>query len=448
MGRTAVRIPSDLKYKQVHAVVNHNDRQNKSIGQKTLGILLEHGVMYVEDYVDICESQNISPAQAIKELRVDLGFQRVALEGFPEFIDPFMEETEEISENGENSPINMKNLPKNVAELERQLKDERATIKAKDQYLDLQNQIVAREKKLLEDQKSELDQQVKVNNELFEQANKLLEQAKIGLEEAKTLSDPKKHNGIIHPPEWGKLLKLAKLRENIMLTGPTGCGKTHVCKVLAQELDLQFGFISCTAGISESEFRGRIVPNIADGSFTYVPSIFVKLYEEGGILLLDEADAADGNTLIFINTALANDQMYIDIRDRAPLIKRHKDFICIAACNTLGHGADDEYSERNRLDLASLDRFRSGIIEMNYSVDVERHLVNKHVLDWGIKIRELISMHGYQHAMSTRVLMNYSRQADEYNWGRREWEKSYFADWSEDERRVAIRKQAMLDPEP
>lgn len=436
MPRRATRIPKDLKFRQIHAVCNHNDRHRGSIGEKTLQIIMDTGCMYVEDYVDICESNDISPAQAIKELRVDLGFQRVALENFPEFVDPFFDEEEEEEKK--------QDIPSNIQAMENALKNKEQSLDAREQDIERKKQTADRLIQQNLERQDELNQQDKVNNEIFAEAQRLLDEAKEGVECGATIADPKNNNGLVHPPEWDKLVKLAKIGHNIMLTGPTGCGKTHVCRMLAEHLDRKFGFISCSSGISESEFRGRIIPNISNGTTNYIPSIFIKFYENGGILLLDELDAADGNTIIFINTALANDEMYIDIREDDPLVKRHKDFVCIAAANTFGHGADEDYTERNMLDMATLDRFRAGIVEMNYSKQVEEQLVNKHVLDWGWKIRELIKTHSYNHAMSTRVMIDLSKQADTYNWGRKEWEKVYFADWDEDERRIAQNAGVML----
>lgn len=432
MARRAVRVPKDLKFKQLHAVVNFNERQRNSIGQRTLQTIMDHGIMYVEDYVDLCESQGIPPAQAIKELRVDIGFQRVALENSPKFVDPMLNsngKTQEKPTNGVSNDFSG-TIPKNLQDLALDLNNREIKIR------ETQANLAIKEKEI-----------TKTINEAYDfrdRAEAKLKEATLGSEAQKTLADPKNNNGIIHPPEWDKLLSLANIRQNILLTGPSGCGKTHISKVLAEELGLQFGFISCTAGISESEFRGRIVPNISNGSFTYVPSVFVKLYEEGGVLLLDELDASDGNTIIFINSALANDEIYIDIRDKNPLVKRHKDFVCIAACNTFGHGADDNYSERNKLDMATLDRFRAGVVEMDYNVEVEKLLVNKNVLKWGLKIRDIINEYSFQHTISTRVMIDYSKQADSFNWGRREWERSFFADWSEDEKRIAESKNAKL----
>ena len=85
------------------------------------------------------------------------------------------------------------------------------------------------------------------------------------------------------------------------------------------------------------------------------------------------------------------------------------------------------------LDGATLDRFRAGVIELDYDARVERKLINPAVLKWGKKIRKAIADHKLQRIMSTRVMLDFSRQA-EAGFGQADWESSYFADWTPDER--------------
>ena len=92
---------------------------------------------------------------------------------------------------------------------------------------------------------------------------------------------------------------------NLLMVGPAGSGKTTLAKSLAKALDLEFGFISLSAGISETHLFGRTLPE-SDGSWRYRPSRFVEIYEQGGVFLLDELDAADANVMVAINAALAN----------------------------------------------------------------------------------------------------------------------------------------------
>ena len=169
-----------------------------------------------------------------------------------------------------------------------------------------------------------------------------------------------------------KVVKLAAARRNILLVGPAGCGKTFLAGKVAEALGLEFKFISCTAGMSEGQLTGRLVPIGAGGSFAYLRSDFVRLYEEGGVFLFDEIDAADSNTLLVLNAALANGHMAVPNRPENPTAKKHPNFVAIAAANTFGTGADRQYVGRNQLDESTLDRFRIGQVEMDYDPEVEK----------------------------------------------------------------------------
>jgi MoxR-like ATPase len=168
-----------------------------------------------------------------------------------------------------------------------------------------------------------------------------------------------------------KAVVLARCRKNILLIGPAGSGKTYLAEQVAQVLGLPFSFISCSAGMSEGQLLGRLVPTGEGGKFEYLRSEFVRCYEEGGIFLFDELDAADSNTLLVLNTALANGQIAIPNRPGNPVARKHANFVCIAAANTFGTGADRQYVGRNQLDESTLDRFRIGQIEMDYEPELE-----------------------------------------------------------------------------
>ena len=163
--------------------------------------------------------------------------------------------------------------------------------------------------------------------------------------------------GAVHEA-FEEVLQLAAARKHIFLPGPAGCGKSHMAKQVADALGLPFGFISCSAGMSESQLLGRRVPNGDHGQFVYEATDFVRCYENGGVFLFDELDAADSNVLLVVNSALANGHMALPNRTENPVAKRHPDFVCIAAANTFGRGADRQYVGRNELDESTLDRFR------------------------------------------------------------------------------------------
>src|SRR2546427_452824 len=101
-----------------------------------------------------------------------------------------------------------------------------------------------------------------------------------------------KVDGKVHE-KFAEILDLAAQRMEILLVGPAGCGKSHLAQQLAKALGLRFGSISCSAGMSEGQITGRLIPTGEGGRFEYQRSQFVDFYEEGGVLLMDEKDAAD-----------------------------------------------------------------------------------------------------------------------------------------------------------
>jgi MoxR-like ATPase/outer membrane murein-binding lipoprotein Lpp len=245
------------------------------------------------------------------------------------------------------------------------------------------------------------------------------------------IGEPKKLPGLVHA-RFERVYKLASLRQNVMLVGPAGCGKTQLAEMVADALGLSFSFLSCSAGMSESQLQGWLLPTGDSGQFSYVPAAFVTAYENGGVFLLDEIDAADENLLLVINSALANGKFAIPQRYDNSVAKRHADFCMIAAANTYGNGADRVYAGRNQLDGATLDRFRTGMVTMGYDANVESALVDTEVLLWGAAIRAKIEANKLRRVMSTRVLINYTAQKNA-GLTRSDWEESYFCDWSRDE---------------
>jgi energy-coupling factor transporter ATP-binding protein EcfA2 len=230
-----------------------------------------------------------------------------------------------------------------------------------------------------------------------------------------------------------RVLRLAANRKNILLVGPTGSGKTHLAETVAKVLKLPFAFVSCSAGMSEGHLNGRLIPIGKQGTFEYIISEFVKAYENGGVFLLDEIDAADSNTLLVINSAIANGFMSVPNRHKKPIAKRHKDFVIIAAANTFGRGSDRMYVGRNQLDEASLDRFRYGQVEVNYDENVEASLCPDFELRSKLTtIRERVMAHKMRRVVSTRFM----KDAYEMSLAGDTWEDCFNAltfGWSTDE---------------
>lgn len=213
-------------------------------------------------------------------------------------------------------------------------------------------------------------------------------------------------------PAFHKVLRLVNSRQpggartSVMLVGPAGCGKTTLAHDIATALGLKFTAFSCSAGASESQLLGRLLPTGEGGRFEYVESPFVQTYREGGVILIDEMDAADPNLLLVLNTALSNGGMYVEARAASGLdvyVPRHPDTVIIAAANTFGHGADVQYVGRAPLDAATLDRYYR--LPMDYDRDLEESLGDAEIVAWVRDIREKATKAQLRRVVSTRAIL-------------------------------------------
>jgi hypothetical protein len=133
---------------------------------------------------------------------------------------------------------------------------------------------------------------------------------------------------------------------------------------IAEHLKLKFYAISVCSQSSEYLLKGYY-----DANGHYVKSQFREAYENGGVFLIDEIDAGNPNIVACLNGALSNHVCSFP----DGMVRKHDDFVLVAAANTFGTGASREYVGRNSLDAATLDRF--AFVEMAYDEGLEYSMV-------------------------------------------------------------------------
>ena len=176
------------------------------------------------------------------------------------------------------------------------------------------------------------------------------------------------------------LIVVASQKQPVLLVGMAGTGKTHAASQVAEALGLEHYTMSVGAQTSKSDIIGYM-----HASGGYVPTLFRKAYEEGGVFLMDEIDAGNANVLIQVNAALSNG--WCAFPDK--MVQRHKDFIFIASANTFGNGANRQYVGRNQLDAATLDRFTT--IVWDVDTNLEKNMVEgfKQGLAWWNVVKDM-----------------------------------------------------------
>jgi hypothetical protein len=166
---------------------------------------------------------------------------------------------------------------------------------------------------------------------------------------------------------FGYALILAECRQPIMLIGPAGTGKSHLAAQLADYLELKYGETPMSPGATRGDLLGR---HTIGG---FISAEFVELYGGGGVFNFEEIDASDASMLIVLNNALASNRLYNSASGE--MVDRSENFVPVSTANTFGLGANREYTARERLDAATIDRWRMGRIFIPLDNSVEESIL-------------------------------------------------------------------------
>lgn len=199
-------------------------------------------------------------------------------------------------------------------------------------------------------------------------------------------------NGVVHEA-FNEVMAYVDGGEPVMLVGPAGSGKNYLCKQIADAMNLEFYFTNAVT--QEYNLTGFI-----DANGVYHETQFYDAYTKGGVFMFDEFDASDENVVTKFNAMLENG--YFDF----PNIGRcyaHENFKVIAACNTFGTGADYQYTGRNQLDAATLDRFE--VVPIDYDPNIEACITDdENLLRFIRKFRKACADSGIYHIVSYRAI--------------------------------------------
>lgn len=202
--------------------------------------------------------------------------------------------------------------------------------------------------------------------------------------------------------KFEEVLRMVHLDIPVYLTGKAGTGKNVICKQVAKALGLDFYFTNAVT--QEYKLTGFI-----DANGKYHNTQFYDAFTKGGLFFLDEMDASVPETLIILNAAIAN--RYFDFPTGR--VDANPNFRVIAAGNTLGTGADINYTGRYSLDRASLDRF--AMVRIDYSRKIEKAMTrdNEDLVEFAHSFREATEQAGVECLCSYRALNMIDRMETE-----------------------------------
>lgn len=189
------------------------------------------------------------------------------------------------------------------------------------------------------------------------------------------------HKGEIFHSSYQKVKNTVLAGVIPMVVGPAGSGKSHAVEQIARDLGLNFYM----ANRIQNTFE---LVGFVDAAGNYVTTQFYESFTKGGLFFFDEVDASSPEALVTINAAVA--QKHMAFPGHSGNIPMHKDFKAIVAGNTYGTGSTFQYTGRNKLDAATLDRFM--VIDWDYDPELEtKKIKDKPLLEMCWSLRKVVN---------------------------------------------------------
>jgi len=165
---------------------------------------------------------------------------------------------------------------------------------------------------------------------------------------------------------------------NILLTGPTGCGKTSVVSALAALLKRPLIRFNLDGETRVTHLRGQQVPAAKDGVLTlaFSPGALAVAMEHGYWTVFDEFDMGQPSVLAVLQPVLEEDRRTLFVPETGETVTAAPGFQVFTTGNTVGYRAvaRSRHAGTNPLNAAVLDRFGM-VIACDYpdrSEEIER----------------------------------------------------------------------------
>ena len=186
---------------------------------------------------------------------------------------------------------------------------------------------------------------------------------------------------------------------NMLLSGPTGPGKTSMILAYAAEHKLPLVTVQCNGGVDSASLFGLMVQDSEKNVF-YQDSDVTQVIQHGGILYLDEVNFLPQKVAAAFQ-ALTDKRRYITIlEDGNRMVKAHDDLLIVTAFNP-------GYQGVKPLNYSFLNRF-SIKVDIDYDPVIESALIGvPALLALATKLRHAQNDGTVMTPTSTNLLMEF-----------------------------------------
>lgn len=208
--------------------------------------------------------------------------------------------------------------------------------------------------------------------------------------------------------------------------GPTGNGKSTTVEQICAKLQRQVIRINLNSMTDEDQLIGT--KTLTDGNVEVIEGPIVRAMRMGYVLLLDEIDAGNANTLLCLQPILEGKPFYFKLKNE--MIVPTVGFNIFATANTKGKGSEDgRYIGTNILNEAFLERFAVTMVQGYPSSAVELKIITnvmnqfdcydedfaKDLVRWADTIRRTFDDGGIDENITTRRLIHIVKSFSIFN---------------------------------
>ncbi len=215
---------------------------------------------------------------------------------------------------------------------------------------------------------------------------------------------------VIDKTKKSMIADLVSKEQNVLLTGATGCGKTTLCKEIADELNMNCVIVNCG---STQDARTTLIGyhTLQDGTTKFEKSHFINaIQEENTLIILDELSRAsdDAYNILF---PLLDFRREIHIEETNETIKLADGVKFISTANV-----GLEYSATRSIDRALQDRFMIFNVPYLTGKELKNYIKDTEGTEVAAGMKNLCKVYDYTHQqyensrisakMSPRMILN------------------------------------------
>lgn len=194
-----------------------------------------------------------------------------------------------------------------------------------------------------------------------------------------------------------------KCRQNTLLIGPTGAGKTHAIRVVAKKLEIPYVRLNLNRMTTPEDFVGQWVPK-KGGGYKWNDGILTRFMRHGGVVVVDEINAAPPEILFVLHSVTDDERQIVLTQKDGEVVKAHPDFWFVATMAP-------EYYGTKKLNQALKDRFEV-VLQYPYDTNIERELLKD---QWLVRAsEELRAEEKIKTPVSTRMLLQFEKNQEIY----------------------------------